>query len=134
VRAGLGLSDAAFVDFALLLGTDFSQRIAQVGPNRALRFIRLYGSVESILESVTQYAPPVPADYLVQISTARGVFAELPPLPDPRILSQGPYREKEVFEIMLRHRLQRLITQDGWDPSAALAGNYFDDNPHVDAF
>ena len=39
VRAELDLDRDAFIGFALLLGTDSSERIAKVGPKRAYKFI-----------------------------------------------------------------------------------------------
>ena len=51
VRTTLELTRESFVDFALLLGTDFSQRIKNVGPARAYRFIKEYGSIERIIEA-----------------------------------------------------------------------------------
>ena len=46
VPSALDLDRDRFIDFALLLGTDFSQRIKHVGPQRALKFIREHGSIE----------------------------------------------------------------------------------------
>ena len=84
VREALNLSRPGFVDFILLLGTDFSRRIKKVGPHRALKFIRDYGSIEHILENESQYPPRIPIpSYLEQISLARSVFETLPPIPDP---------------------------------------------------
>src|SRR5262245_11268972 len=61
IRTMLKLSRASYVDFALLLGTDFSQRIKNIGPQRALKFIREHGSIEHIIERETRFRPRVPA-------------------------------------------------------------------------
>lgn len=52
VRSSLSLARSSYVDFALLLGTDFSRRIKNMGPTRALKFIQDYGSIEEILRNV----------------------------------------------------------------------------------
>ncbi|KIM20976.1 hypothetical protein M408DRAFT_44537, partial [Serendipita vermifera MAFF 305830] len=50
VREALALKREQFVDFALLLGTDFTPRLKNVGPVRALKFIRAHGSIEEIIK------------------------------------------------------------------------------------
>ncbi|KAI0261597.1 hypothetical protein BC834DRAFT_845463 [Gloeopeniophorella convolvens] len=128
VRAALTLDSTAFVDFALLLGTDFAPRIRNVGPHRALHFLHKHGRIEDILAAEPAYAPRVPrAAYLNAVRAARGVFAALPRPPDARLLVPGEYRADEVATILGMHRLQRFL-----EPAAVLdtlEGNYFDDNP-----
>ncbi|PCH35225.1 PIN domain-like protein [Wolfiporia cocos MD-104 SS10] len=129
VRAGLQLDRANFVDFALLLGTDFSQRIKGIGPRRALDFMRTYGSIERILECETRYPPPDPPhSYLAQINLAREVFSTLPPVPKVEQLQTKEYDEESVSALLTQYGLQNLLTGE-WDSTAALAGNYFDDDP-----
>ncbi|RDX47303.1 PIN domain-like protein [Lentinus brumalis] len=128
VRSVLQLDPARFIDFALLLGTDFSKRIKNVGPARALKFIRQHGSIEQVLER-EKYAPHVPAElYLEQVELARAVFQDLPPVPDPALFEQGDVDEAAVSEILDRYGLRRFGA-DAWDYSEALSGNYFADNP-----
>ncbi|THH32067.1 hypothetical protein EUX98_g2107 [Antrodiella citrinella] len=129
VRSGLQLDRAGFVDFALLLGTDFSQRIKNVGPQRALKFIREYGSIERVLENERQYPPRTSQeDYLSQVARARLVFETLPPAPDVKALEPGQVDDDAVNIILRRYNLQREISDD-WEYRSALAGNYFQDNP-----
>ena len=129
VREALNLSRPGFVDFILLLGTDFSRRIKKVGPHRALKFIRDYGSIEHILENESQYPPRIPIpSYLEQISLARSVFETLPPIPDTSRLVQGEYDEDKVSNILRQYDLHWAATED-WDYTNALAGNYFSDDP-----
>ena len=124
----LDLDRARFIDFALLLGTDFSQRIKNVGPARALKFIRKHGSIEQVIEHETQYPPRVPAqEYLEQVALARTVFRTLPPTPEPTALIQGEANEEEVIDILDKHNLRRYAFDE--DYSQALSGNYFADNP-----
>ena len=132
VRTSLELDQRRFVDFALLLGTDFSQRIKNVGPKRALKFIREYGTIEQILEHETRYPPRTPpAIYLEQVTEARQTFTNLPPTPDATQLQPLPYDEEEVHKVLRRYGLGRAILTADWDYVDALAGNYFQDDPSV---
>ncbi|KAI0642655.1 PIN domain-like protein [Trametes meyenii] len=129
VRSALELDRTSYIDFALLLGTDFSQRIKNVGPARALKFIREHGSIERVLERETQYPPRVALEeYLHQIQLARQVFQTLPPAPDSSLLQQRDVDEESVRAIMDEYNLGRYVMSN-WDPSQALVGNYFADNP-----
>jgi flap endonuclease-1 len=130
VRSALRLDARALIDFALLLGTDFAPRIRNIGPHRALQYIRKYGTIESILAEEKQYVPRVPLQtYLHAVREAREVFVKLPPLPDPHMLEQKEYREGEVAAILGSHRLQRSLEPD--TRLDILHGNYFNDNPAV---
>ncbi|CDO70482.1 hypothetical protein BN946_scf184569.g25 [Trametes cinnabarina] len=129
VRTVLQLDRARYIDFALLLGTDFSQRIKNVGPTRALKFIREHGSIERVLEHERQYPPRIPIDeYLEQIALARSVFNTLPPIPHSSLLQQGIPDEQAVWAILDRFGLRRYLADD-WDYTRTLSGNYFADNP-----
>lgn len=133
IRIALRLDRASFVDFALLLGTDFSQRIKNVGPARALKFIREHKSIERVIELETKYLPRISQDaYLAQVAIARMVFGTLPPVPAKEALDQGVIDDVAVIEVLQRYGLGREAMAIGeWDHSAALNGNFFNDNPTV---
>lgn len=127
VRAALSLDRANFLDFVLLLGTDFSQRIKNVGPQRALKFVREHGSIERIVEQETKYPPRLPLpSYLEQIDAARLVFETLPPVPDIKKLEQKEMDEDRVAEILQRFGLDKLITLNTDD---LIGSNYYGDAP-----
>jgi flap endonuclease-1 len=129
IRTVLQLDRAKYIDFALLLGTDFSQRIKNVGPTRALKFIREHGSIERVLELETKFPPRVPTQiYLEEVEVARLVYETLPPLPHPRLLQPRENDDDAIQAILERYRLHRLSGYE-WDYSTALDGNYFGDNP-----
>lgn len=129
VRTVLQLDRASYIDFALLLGTDFSQRIKNIGPQRALKFIREHGSIERVIEREKKYPPRESADtYLEQVELARLVFQTLPPVPDVELLQPKETDEQGVVEILQRFGLHKAAEYD-WDYEAALSGNYFEDNP-----
>ena len=130
MRSALHLDAAAFVDFALLSGTDFAPRIRNIGPQRALQYIRKYGTIERILTEDKKYVPHarVPLQpYLRAIRDARDVFVNLPPVPTPQMLEPKEYQKEEVATILGLHRLQRFLEPDTHLDS--LEGNYFNDNP-----
>jgi flap endonuclease-1 len=128
VQSALCLDARAFVDFALLLGTDFAPRIRNIGPRRALQYIRKYGTIECILAEEKQYLPRVPLQvYLQAVHDAREVFVKLPPVPAAYLLEQKEYRVGEVATILGSHRLQRFLEPDVL--LGTLQGNYFNDNP-----
>ncbi|KAJ3868901.1 PIN domain-like protein [Lentinula novae-zelandiae] len=127
LRSMLNLTRSMFVDFALLLGTDFSQRIRQVGPTRALDFIRAHGSIEKVIEAETRFKPKVSReDYLKQVNIARKVFQTLPPIPEDAVVKSRDGDAGQVLFVMGKYGLSREIDCDSED---ALRGNYFDDNP-----
>lgn len=134
IRTALQLDRSSFIDFALLLGTDFSQRIKNVGPTRALKFIRQHKSIERVIEAEKKYTPRVPAQaYLAEVELARLVFQTLPPVPDEKLLEQD--KDDEGLSVLLqRFGLGKLLMgdEDFWDFEEALRGNYFSDDPSAD--
>ncbi|KAK0480547.1 PIN domain-like protein [Armillaria novae-zelandiae] len=128
VREGLQLSRTSFVDFALLLGTDFSERIKNIGPMRAYKFIKEHGTIEGVVTNETKYRHRLEPDaYLEQVRVARGIFATLPPIPKKANL-KGKRDDNKTMDLLQKYRLSREIDPN-WDYSTALAGNFFQDNP-----
>lgn len=138
VREALELTKPSFIDFALLLGTDFSQRIRNVGPARALQLIRIHGSIEPIVEKearaayITQ-APDVRERYLAQVREARRVFGTLPPVPDGDELQQEEADVSVLAVLLSRFGISKAVAEADWDGQALLAGNYYEDNPREEA-
>ena len=121
------------MDFALLLGTDFSQRIKNVGPIRALKFIKQHGSIENILANEIKYPPRIPMqEYLNQVALAREAFRMLPPVTfeveEQLKKGQADVDSVELKRVMGKFGLTREMVEDT-SFSDALAGNYFSDNP-----
>lgn len=133
VRSELKLDRASYIDLALLLGTDFSDRIKGVGPSWAFKFIKKHGSIERIIELEPKCILDVPVEvYLAQVELARSVFQTLPPIPTQVSLVQKERDEEKVTQIMHQCGLgDALMTYDGWDHTTALDGNYFQDDPHM---
>ena len=131
VRETLQLSRESYIDFALLLGTDFTQRIKNIGPTRAFKLVQEYGDIEHILESGSKYIPSeFQRDaYLLQAHLARMVYRSPPPVPEAGLLEIRQSDKSAVSELLLRFGLSRAMTSGCWDPQVALIGNYFGDNP-----
>jgi flap endonuclease-1 len=136
VREALELSNDACIDFAILVGTDFSRRIRNCGPMRALKLIKEYETIENILNSQTKYQPAESrAQYMAQVNSARAIFSSLPPIPSQlrlAAMSTGLVNQAKVAVVMERCGLGRALVADSlWDYEAALDGNYFSDNPSM---
>ena len=129
VRAELDLDRDAFIDFALLLGTDFSQRIVNVGPARAYKFIKNHGSIERIIELETKYEPRIPReDYLAEVELGRLVYKTLPAVPFSDLKCVPEKDDEKVAQLLEQHGLFRELGPAG-DSAALLDGNYFSDTP-----
>ncbi|KAJ3491314.1 hypothetical protein NLI96_g815 [Meripilus lineatus] len=140
VRSNLDLSRDAYIDFALLLGTDFSKRISRLGPSRAFKFIKRYGTIEDMLKAEESFRMKMEAEgngyggverYLESIEGAREIFGTLPPLSeDITALLKESANEKvdtntnednadgkneideEVLQVLTRFGLGRLVECD----------------------
>lgn len=131
VRTVLELDRAGFIDFALLLGTDFSRRIKNLGPTRALKFIREHGSIEQIIDRERKYTPKgSEKEYLEQVVIARDVFRTLPPVPDLALLKSKEANNELVTSILQKYNLHRAAHVP-YDYAEALTGNFFEDNPNA---
>ena len=129
VPNALDMDSSQFLDFALLLGTDFTDRIRNVGPIRALKFILSYGSIEKILEGEPKYSPKTATpDYLEQIRVAREVFQYRPTVPAPELLEVQQPNDSLVLEVLQRFQLRKFAEKDA-DFSSLLGANYFSDHP-----
>ncbi|KAG2008412.1 flap endonuclease-1 [Coprinopsis cinerea AmutBmut pab1-1] len=131
IRQCLELDPVSFLDFALLLGTDFTQRIKNVGPARALQFVKRYGSIENAIQAEPKYPPRIPPrEYLAEVNDARDLFKNLPHSPNLRLIEQPGRSDSAIAEVMTRYRLGRhLMKSPHWAYEDALAGNFFNDNP-----
>ncbi|KAI7856311.1 PIN domain-like protein [Circinella umbellata] len=118
-REQLGFTRDQFIDFCILCGTDFSGTIQGIGPIRALEYIRRYGSIENILESLssTKYTPSETFRYKL----ARQVFNSLPPV-EPSTLIPPSIDQEKIDELLCRYdidpieadnRLQTIRFQEG---------------------
>lgn len=131
VQDALQLTRNAFIDFVLLLGTDFTTRIPMVGPSRALKFIKSYDSIEEIVKMETKYPPSFAVDeYLHQVASGREIFKTLPKVPSSEKLEQTESDEKHVMDVIEGYGLSKaMLVEDENVFSAAFKGDYFGDHP-----
>ncbi|KAH9478657.1 Flap endonuclease 1 [Psilocybe cubensis] len=138
MRESLDLTRSQFLDFTLLLGTDFTYRIGQLGPVNAYKLIKAHGSIERIIENISdnpKFKIPATWDtYLKQVNAARLVFQTLPPIPSPEFLKPKQKDDKLLADILKKYGLAFfLMRDDAWDYELASAttvgGNYFGDDP-----
>ncbi|KAF9910020.1 Flap endonuclease GEN 1 [Lobosporangium transversale] len=99
----LGINRDAFRDLCILCGTDFSGTIEGIGPNRAVKLIQYYGSIESIMANA-EYKPRPDFFY----DRARRVFDRVPVIP------QGPESYQAKSEQL--SLLQELLSKYEIDP------------------
>lgn len=137
VRQTLQLTRDEYVDFAILLGTDFSERITNVGPVRALNLIKEFGCIENIVDSIEnnpKYQLKLPTEvYLAQVNIARSVFKTLPPPPSSSPFDSRVRSEEQVTSILENYGIMHQDISPGvpdwWRHEEALDGNYFNDSP-----
>lgn len=110
IITALTMTREEFIDFALLIGTDFTQRLHKVGPVAALKHTRKYGSIPRILENEKKIQlSNDPVIYLEQVEVARQIFTSLPPVPSPDELVQREGDEERVSAIIHNAGLSRSI-------------------------
>lgn len=112
VREALELDRTQFIDFALLLGSDFSPRLHGLGPARAIKLLRSNGSIEAIIRS-ERLKPggrrflPEPklseAEYLRQVETGRTIFRDVCPISDEmkaQLWNRRKHNAKDVADVL----------------------------------
>lgn len=138
VRQTLDLSRESFVDFALLLGSDFSERLHGLGPSNAIKLIQAQQSIEAILQSERKKSKgrrflPEPkmseAEYLKQVEAGRMVFNSLPLITDEirdQITAGRLHDEEAVTEILRGFDLGYEARKGDWN--APFETDYFGDS------
>ena len=120
LRQELDLTPDEYLDFCILLGTDASSRIPGIGPARAYKLIKEYGSIENLLEKNDKVSSKLDdrKGFLDMVQTARTVFKDLPPIPTDVILEQGYHDERVVEEYLEREHGIRFE----WEAPPGLKG------------
>lgn len=132
IRKQLDLDSGPYLDFNLLLGTDFTQRIKNIGPNRALQFVKKYGCIENILKSEPRYQPRIPTgEYLQEVDAARTLFSTLPQKLGPGTTDKALYDDAAITDVLARYNIRRYQgTSPHWlATESALGEDYFHDSP-----
>jgi flap endonuclease-1 len=83
----LSLSYSAFVDLCIMCGCDYNKRVPGIGPKRALKLIREYGSIDAIIANAP---PPKSGNWeCLNYLRCRKIFS-FPSSPSPQSQSQSP--------------------------------------------
>lgn len=70
VIRSLGISSSQFVDFCIMCGTDYNPNLPKIGPDRSLKLIRQYQTLEQIEENI----PSLPM-HLLNYKRVRQIFS-----------------------------------------------------------
>lgn len=118
LHSQLCLSKSQLIDFAILSGTDFSLTIPSIGPIRALKFIKDYGSIESILSSNQKFRQLLECkfnislnNFLNEVNEARKVYMTLPDVPDKHNFNNKDVIDKDFIINYLRNSDHNLDTE-----------------------
>ncbi|KAJ0012182.1 hypothetical protein NQD34_013157 [Periophthalmus magnuspinnatus] len=108
----LELTQKEFVDLCILLGCDYCDKIAGLGPKRALDLIRKHRTIEEVVLHVKKKTHPVP--HFWKYKAARKLFLDQPNTdiptffwsePDEEALVRFLSHEKHIKEEKVRNRL-----------------------------
>jgi flap endonuclease-1 len=113
LRSMSTLDSKAFLDFCILMGTDASPRIPNVGPSRAYKAIKQYGSIEAIVAQDKYRDKIEDLDaFMIRVNNAREVFGKAPPIPEGISLEQGEYNAEEVERWLRDTHGVMFVSQD----------------------
>jgi flap endonuclease-1 len=126
----LGLTRAQLIDAAILIGTDFNEGVAGVGPKTAVRLLRVHGSLSSLPGEVRRTLP-------ANVDAIRDFFQDPPVAPFEEIVPGGldtegvkkflcderdftPSRVESLLHRLSKHRLNRPRLDDFSDPEETI--------------
>jgi len=99
----LELTMDQFTDLCILLGCDYCESIRGIGPHRAFRLIKEYGSIEDILKNLDKEKYPMPENWAYE--NARSLFKEAEVLDPANIeLKWGEPDEEKIIEFLVKEK------------------------------
>ncbi|XP_022610639.1 probable flap endonuclease 1 homolog [Seriola dumerili] len=90
----LQISHEEFVDLCILLGCDYCDKIAGLGPRRALTLIQKHRTIENVVLNVNRKTHPVP--HFWKYKEARKLFLDAPQIETPELIWTEPDEEALV--------------------------------------
>ncbi|XP_068427427.1 probable flap endonuclease 1 homolog [Clinocottus analis] len=111
----LQISQEEFVDLCILLGCDYCDKIAGLGPKRALTLIQKHRTIENVVLHINRKTYPVP--HFWKYKEARKIFLDAPQTVAPKLTWAEPDEEalvrllchvKHVKEDRVRHRMEKF--------------------------
>ncbi len=88
----LEISREQLIDIGILIGTDFNEGVKNIGPKKALKYIKTYGSLEKVMESLKIE--------IQNYDIIRKIFLK-PDVTDNYILEWKDVNEKELINFMV---------------------------------
>ncbi|XP_034071187.1 probable flap endonuclease 1 homolog isoform X2 [Gymnodraco acuticeps] len=111
----LKMTHEEFVDLCILLGCDYCDKIAGLGPTRALSLIQKHRTIENVVLHVNRKTHPVP--HFWEYKEARKIFLDAPHSVAPELTWTEPDEEslvrllchvKYFKEERIRHRMEKF--------------------------
>ncbi|XP_054452434.1 probable flap endonuclease 1 homolog isoform X2 [Anoplopoma fimbria] len=111
----LKMNQEEFVDLCILLGCDYCDKIAGLGPKRALALIQKHHTIEKVVLEINRKTYPVP--HFWRYKEARKIFLDAPQTEAPELTWTEPDEEalvrllchvKYVKEDRVRHRMEKF--------------------------
>ena len=96
--SSLGISREQLVDMAILMGTDYNEGVKGIGPVKALKLIRQYGSLDGALRALG-----VRPDPNIDLKAVRRFFLD-PPVTEEYELVWRPPDEEGLIEFLCEER------------------------------
>ncbi|XP_072297898.1 probable flap endonuclease 1 homolog [Eucyclogobius newberryi] len=109
----LKITQKEFVDLCILLGCDYCDKIAGLGPKRALDLIQKHRTIEEVVLHVNRKTHPVPQFW--KYEAARKLFLEPPKIDSPDLYWTEPDEEALVNFLSHGHikamRVRKRLTE-----------------------
>ncbi|XP_070829415.1 probable flap endonuclease 1 homolog isoform X1 [Chaetodon trifascialis] len=111
----LQITHQEFVDLCILLGCDYCDKIAGLGPKRALTLIQKHRTIENVVLHVNRKTHPVPQFW--KYKEARKIFLDAPQTVAPELTWTEPDEEalvgflchvKRIKEDRVRRRMEKF--------------------------
>ncbi|XP_056276696.1 probable flap endonuclease 1 homolog [Pseudoliparis swirei] len=108
----LQISHEEFVDLCILLGCDYCDKIAGLGPKRALTLIQKHRTIENVVSHINRKTHPVPLFW--KYKEARKIFLDAPQTVAPELTWAEPDEEAlvrllfNVKEARVRRRMEKF--------------------------
>lgn len=93
VLKNLGITREQLIDIGILIGTDFNEGIKNIGPKKALKYIKEYGNIENLMKE---------KDIVVEnLNEIRSIFLK-PEVTDNYKIEWKDYDENGLIEFMVK--------------------------------
>jgi len=99
VLSALGITREQLVDIAILMGTDFNEGVAGVGPKRAYELVKKLGSADKALKVLNAK--------IEELEDVRKIFLSPPVTDDYKLEWKEPDREKVIEILVEEHDFSR---------------------------